>query len=95
MIEQVESLRTIDNNAIAALFNLVRKTFFEWDRTFPTERKRLLRLVVEVVFLQGSFILALQPTLAFLPFLRGKKGNCNGGSDGVRTRDLGLDRAAC
>jgi site-specific DNA recombinase len=92
---KLNSLRTVDNNAIMALHNLVRQTLVEWDRTLPTERKRLLRLVVEVVFLRGSSILAFQPTLAFLPFLRGKKGSCNSGSDGVRTRDLGLDRAAC
>jgi hypothetical protein len=68
-----------------ALYNLVRQTLVEWDRTLPTERKRLLRLVVEVVFLRGSSILAFQPTLAFLPFLRGKKGSCNSGSDGHET----------
>lgn len=90
----LDSLRHSDLNAIMALDNLVRQSLVEWDRTLPTERKRLLRLIVEVVFLRGNTVVAFQPTLAFLPFLRGSAG-CNCGSDGIRTRGLGLDRAAC
>ena len=81
--EIVNCLRTDDYNAIMALSNLVRQTLVEWDRTLPTERKRLLRLIVEVVFLRGSTVVAFQPTLAFLPFLLGKKGCCSCGSDGI------------
>ena len=90
----LNSLRQSDSNAIMALDNLVRQSLVEWDRTLPTERKRLLRLIVEVVFLRGNTVVAFQPTLAFLPFLRGSAG-CFCGSDGIRTRGLGLDRAAC
>ena len=90
----LNSLRRSDLNAIMALDNLVRQSLVEWDRTLPTERKRLLRLIVEIVFLRGNTVVAFQPTLAFLPFLRGS-AVCNCGSDGIRTRGLGLDRAAC
>jgi hypothetical protein len=67
----LNSLRHSDLNAIMALDNLVRQSLVEWDRTLPTERKRLLRLIVEIVFLRGNTVVAFQPTLAFLPFLRG------------------------
>lgn len=79
----LNDLRRSDINAIMALDNLVRQSLAEWDRTLPTERKRLLRLIVEVVFLRGNTVVAFQPTLAFLPFLRGSAG-CNCGSDGHR-----------
>lgn len=82
--EIVNNLRNDDYNAIIALHDLIRNTLAEWDRTLPTERKRLLRLVTEAVFLRGSSILAFQPTLAFLPFLRGRKEFCSCGSDGHR-----------
>ena len=89
-------LSSFDNDAIMALHNLIRQTLVGWNRTLPTERKRLLRLIVEAVFVRGNAIVAFQPTITFTPFLRGKEGSCcSCGSDGVRTRDLGLDRAAC
>ena len=80
----LNDLRHSDINAIMALDTLVRQSLVEWDRTLPTERKRLLRLIVEVVFLRGNSVVAFQPTLAFLPFLRGEKG-CICGSDGHRS----------
>ena len=81
--EIINNLRTDDYNAIMALSNLFWQSLVEWDRTLPNERKRLLRLITEVVFLRGSSVVAFQPTLAFLPFLQGKKGCCSCGSDGI------------
>ena len=73
----------------------VTSTLSDWRSTLPIDKKRQLRLVIETVWLQNNAILALQPTPAFLPLLSQAQGSCKSGPDGFRTRDLGLDRAAC
>ncbi len=52
-----------------------------WSGTLPIEQKRLLRLVLEGVYVRGNAVVAVQPTLAFLPLL-GKDPSCTNGPDG-------------
>ena len=55
------------------------------------EKARLLRSAVAAAFVKGRSLVALQPTESFFPLMH----YCWSGSDGIRTRDLRLDRPAC
>lgn len=92
---QLQTLRETELDVILPLTDLLTEKLSDWRSTLPIDKKRQLRLVIETVWLQNNAIVALQPTSAFLPFFSQKQGSCNCGPDGIRTRDLGLDRAAC
>jgi site-specific DNA recombinase len=55
------------------------------------EKARLLRVAVAAAFVKGRLLVALQPTESFFPLMH----YCWSGSDGIRTRDLRLDRPTC
>ena len=92
---QLEILRETKLNVILPLTDSLKENLSNWHSTLPIDKKRQLRLVIETVWLQDNAIVALQPKSAFLPLFTPKKGSCKSGPDGIRTRDLGLDRAAC
>ena len=54
------------------------------------ERKRLLRASLEAAYIENSAITAFKPRPEFYNLIYR-----SGGPDGIRTRDLCLDRAAC
>ena len=89
----LEALTTTKYNANIALKGLSEQ-LRNWDRTLPIENKRLLQPLIEGVYIRGDAIVGLQPTPAFLPLVF-QPLSWNFGPDGIRTRDLGLDRAAC
>lgn len=62
-----------------------------WEVATLEERKTLLQSMIERVFVRGTEVVAVQPTPEYAALLR----IVYGGPDGFRTRDLGLDRAAC
>ena len=87
-----------ENNFIAtlALSKKIQLAYANWKELSTIEQKRLLRLVIEAIFVRENALVAVQPTFAFLPILTTLlKKSSNSGPDGIRTRDLGLDRAAC
>jgi hypothetical protein len=57
-------------------------------------KKKLLRSAVAAVLIRGKLIRAVQLREAFYPFVLYRNGR-NSGSDGIRTRDLRLDRPTC
>ena len=65
--ELVNRLQNDNYNTIMALYNLLRRSLDDWDRTLPTKRKRLLRLVTEAVFLRGSSIFCFSAYSGFSP----------------------------
>ena len=72
------------------------------NRTLTINKKKALKSVLKALYIRGNAIVGLEPTIAFMSHIRkendpSQKGKvvCSSGSDGVRTRDLGLDRAAC
>jgi site-specific DNA recombinase len=93
-----QTLRENDNTAIIALFKEMRCQLENWQQQAPIEKRRLLQLAAEAVYIKGSVLVGVQPTSSLLPLTtmvdRVEKV-CNSGPDGIRTRDLGLDRAAC
>jgi hypothetical protein len=62
-------------------FSQIETAVANWSGTLPIEQKRLLRLVLERVYVRGDAVVALQPTLAFLPLL-GNDPSCTYGPDG-------------
>lgn len=87
-----------ENNFVAtlALSKKIQLAHANWKEISTIEQKRLLRLILEAIFVRENALVALQPTFAFLPILTTLlKKSSSSGPDGIRTRDLGLDRAAC
>ena len=92
---QLETLREIKLDVTLPLTDSLKEKLSSWHSTLPIDKKRQLRLVIETIWLQDNAIVALQPLPAFLPLFSQKQGSCKSDPDGIRTRDLGLDRAAC
>ena len=71
-----------------------------WKNATLSERKRLLTATVDEAFVTDQRVTALRPKVAFYlaiqPGLQAIPRHVNAcGPDGIRTRDLCLDRAAC
>lgn len=92
-------LEPLQENSFVATLALSKKiqlAHANWKEISTIEQKRLLRLVIEAIFVRENALVAVQPTFAFLPILTTLlKKSSSSGPDGIRTRDLGLDRAAC
>jgi len=74
-----ESLRKENYRATIALHELLRTELARRDALSPIEKKRLLRFAVEAAWVRGNAIVALAPTIAFLPLLSESLvdvGNC-------------------
>lgn len=98
--ERVENIiNPLQENNFTATLTLskkVQKAYADWTKLSTIEQKRLLRLTIEAIFVRENALVALQPTFAFLPLSTTFFEGCSkSGPDGIRTRDLGLDRAAC
>ncbi len=86
----------LQENELGAIMPYVtnmRRKLDAWENLTTIERKRLFLLAAETVYVRDSVLFGVEPVSALLPFTG--KGFCNSGPDGIRTRDLGLDRAAC
>ena len=66
--KNISPLREKDNNAIMASLFEMRSKLFAWQRLTHIEKRRLLQLVAEAVYIKGSVLVAVQPTIALLPF---------------------------
>ena len=55
--------------ATIALLDHLRTELSRWDALSPIEKKRLLRLALEGAWVRENALVALQPTIAFLPIL--------------------------
>ena len=88
---EIDSLRPVSRPNLEHVANLLDDLPELWDRMLLEERKTLFQAMLERVYVRGSEIVALQPTPDLFPLLQ----LVYSGPDGIRTRDLGLDRAAC
>ncbi len=90
-------LQENSNSATLALLEEMQCKLTAWQKISYLEKRKLLQLTTEAVFLTGSVIVGIQPTFTLLPLTKSSNirrvSTC--GPDGIRTRDLGLDRAAC
>ena len=71
-----------------------------WTVATPEERNKLARQLFVSVVIRNRTAVAVVPRPDLRPFfvtitVKRDEGECTGGSDGIRTRDLSLDRAAC
>ena len=69
---------------------LLREFGKVWSAARPEEKKRMLGLMFQAVYQKDKQIVALAPNQSFYPAFFARSGD-----DGIRTRDLCLDRAAC
>ena len=69
----------------------------EWAKALPIEKRKLLRFAIAAAFVWDNTLVAIQPTPALFPLVSRfiEESHCICGDDGIRTRGLGLDRAAC
>lgn len=65
-----------------------------WEAAAPEERNRMARQLFAEAIIENRTVVAVKPRPELLPFFETVNW-CIGGSDGIRTRDLSLDRAAC
>jgi site-specific DNA recombinase len=75
-----------------------------WKLAPPAQRNKLARQLFATVVIHNRAAVAVVPRPDFRPFffalphleaVNSDEKVCTGGSDGIRTRDLSLDRAAC
>jgi site-specific DNA recombinase len=68
-----------------------------WEAATDQQRNALARMLFEEVRIKDEWVAAVKPQPTFAPFfdLDCQSRRLSGGSDGIRTRDLSLDRAAC
>lgn len=66
-------------DAIIPSIQVARNKFSAWQSLTPIETKRLLKTMIKAVFVQGSVLVAIQPTSALLPFTQVDNGTslCN------------------
>ena len=85
-----EPIRAVADRLAAYLADIAAA----WGDATPEERNRLARQLFAEAVVDNRTVVAVRPRPDLLPFFRAVKW-CVGGSDGIRTRDLSLDRAAC
>jgi hypothetical protein len=68
-----------------------------WAAASNEQRNAFARLLFEDVRIKDDWVRAIQPQPSFMPFfkLEYQARRLSSGSDGIRTRGLSLDRAAC
>jgi hypothetical protein len=83
----IQTLRENDNTAIIALCKEMRCQLADWQQQAPIEKRRLLQLATEAVFIKGSVLVGVQPTFSLLPLttMVDRVEVCIGGPDGIRT----------
>ena len=93
----IQTLRENDNTAIIALFKNMRCQLANWQQEAPIEKRRLLQLVIEAVYIKGSVLVGVQPTFSLLPLttMVDRVEVCTGGPDGLRTRLFSYIKILC
>ena len=75
-----EGLRSAIDGAILLPIDVIRDLRSAWSRMTSIEQKKLLRGLVETAFIGLDALVAVEPTITFLPFLTDL--HCNCGPDG-------------
>ena len=58
------------------VFEPYGQSLVNWDSILPIERKKLLHAVLEAAFVWQNALVALQPTVTFLPMFGEKRCSC-------------------
>jgi hypothetical protein len=85
----LQPLRKNDSTAIITLLHEMRSSLTAWHRLKPIEKRRLLQIAAEAVYIQGSVLVGVLPTSSLLPLTTNVDWGemvCNSGPDGIRTR---------
>ncbi len=86
-----------DSDVGARLASYLAHVSKVWKDAAPEEKNKIARVLFASVLIEKKQVVAHKPRPELEPFFRfiGVNRSCKGGSDGIRTRDLSLDRAAC
>ena len=82
-------LQKTDNDAIITSALEIQSKISEWQRLTDLEKRRLLQVSAEAVYIKGSVLVGVQPTFALLPLTTLANEEIrvgNSGPDGDRTR---------
>ena len=100
LTEELNALGFADeqNEALERTAELLANLPEAWNTANQFQRARLAQILLESVKIKDSRVEAVKPRPEFVPFFaldyfERRAGSC--GSDGIRTRDLHLDRVAC
>lgn len=94
-IARVEYLA--DRDRLVGLADPIGDVAKSWELATQEQRNRLARELFEATPIGNEKVVAMRPRPELIAFftLDRQARVCPGGSDGIRTRDLCLDRAAC
>jgi hypothetical protein len=87
----LDKLNPVQNADTSWMAKLLEQIPVVWQTANGEERKTLLRAMLERVYVRDGRVVTIQPTSDMYRIM----SIAFGGPDGIRTRDLGLDRAAC
>ncbi len=101
---RLSDLRPVGYDDIIAVGEFLQNA--SWDALTPLQKKKRSRTMFTTVLIRGTKLQAAKPTEAFYALIQHsaglrqstfqrEEGYRNNGSDGIRTRDLRLDRPAC
>ncbi len=96
--KQLAVLAPVDEASVKLerLAGYLRDLPLAWEHADQRQRNHIARRLFQEVWIKNQRVVAVKPQPEFKPFF---DLNCpdvrTGGSDGIRTRDLSLDRAAC
>ena len=108
--QEVARLSTIGEGEAVEAGEYLQGLAGVWEEATEAERRDIVRIVMEKVLVDTGArdVIALKPRRPFLPLFATHPrlmekdgliypsfGDSKSGSDGIRTRDLSLDRAAC
>lgn len=98
-MRRAASLQTADDLSVAfeQTADYLANLPAAWEQATPAQRNELARAVFVQVRVNDERLAAIEPQAVFAPIFvldyQARAGNS--GSDGIRTRGLSLDRAAC
>lgn len=99
LTEALASLRTADDQsaALERTAEYLADLPAAWEKATPAQRNELARVLFSEVVINDNRLAAVTPQADFAPFfiLDYQVRAGSSGSDGIRTRGLSLDRAAC
>ncbi len=89
---ELDALKPVDLADMSQVAKLLSRLPQVWPLANAEERKTLCQAMLERVYVRSNDIVAIQPRPELWALFMSVVGS---GPDGIRTRDLGLDRAAC
>jgi site-specific DNA recombinase len=92
---ELAALKPVPVSNVRSMAELLDDLPHLWELATPPEKKKLAQAMLERVYILNGQVAAIQPNPDFYSLMQQTGLFVGGGPDEIRTRDLGLDRAAC